>query len=195
MYFTFLYVDKNGDIFASAYPHLGNNFGDLYKSTDNGSTWSLTGLKHRNVSAIAVNSNGDIFAANSDTVWTFSNSNVFLSNGDGIFRSEDNGENWTQLNKGLSPINISSLALMDNKIFAGTCRGLFISTNSGESWTQSYRDINHGIGISFENYNTIKQISINENKEIFIINGAGLLKSTDRWPSVSNKYIPTKYIR
>ncbi len=172
MNFPCIYIDNKGKIYASAFPLWGSNFGDLYQSNDNGNTWSLTGLTNRNISSIAVDKNGYVFTANSDNY-------SFSSYGDGIFRSENNGESWEQLHNGLSPLQISALAITNNKIFAGTNRGLFISTDSGESWIQPYRDINHGIDYSFETNNMIRQIWISKNKEVFIINGTGLLKSID----------------
>jgi hypothetical protein len=56
------------------------------------------------------------------------------SSGDGVFRSTDNGTNWTAINNGLDT-NVFSLAVSGTNLFAGTDDGIFLSTNSGTSWT------------------------------------------------------------
>ena len=66
---------------------------------------------------------GDIFAA----TW-----------GSGVFRSTDNGENWIEVNVGITEPYIISLAInASGDIFAGADfgGGVFRSTNNGDSWT------------------------------------------------------------
>jgi lipid-binding SYLF domain-containing protein len=48
--------NSSGAIFA------GTTFDGLFRSTDNGDTWNQTGLTNIGVLALAINSNGDIFA-------------------------------------------------------------------------------------------------------------------------------------
>ena len=90
---------------------------------DNGTNWTKknSGLPtNTNVNAISINGSGHIFAGT----------------GDGLFRSTDNGNNWTQT--GLANTWVGSLAInSDGNIFAGTSDlGVFRSTNNGNNWTK-----------------------------------------------------------
>ncbi len=69
------------------------------------------------------------------------------TSGDGIFRSADNSGIWTQINSGITNLNIKTLAVNSaGNIFAGTFGGgVFISTNAGESWSS----VNTGLSNQF----------------------------------------------
>ncbi|TLY31540.1 MAG: hypothetical protein E6K56_04750 [Ignavibacteria bacterium] len=53
----------------------------------------------------------------------------------GVFRTTDNGTNWTAVNTGLPDPEIFSLAASGTKLFAGTYLGVSRSTDNGTSWT------------------------------------------------------------
>ena len=82
------------------------------------------------VHCLAINSSGDIFAG---------------TDGSGVYRSTDNGNNWIQANNNnLSFSNVYSIAIDNSSgdIFAGTYgSGVFRSTDNGNNWTQ----INSGL--------------------------------------------------
>jgi hypothetical protein len=61
--------------------------------------------------------------------------NVILARSadNGLFRSTDDGANWTAVNSGFSLI--WACAINDGVLFASTLGGLFRSTNDGASWT------------------------------------------------------------
>ena len=64
--------------------------------------------------------------------------NIFTgTNGAGVFRSSDNGTNWTAVNTGLTNTTVNALAVIGTNLFAGTYAGVFLSTNDGISWTQT----------------------------------------------------------
>lgn len=63
------------------------------------------------------------------------------TDGDGIFVSTDDGENWTSSNKGLQDTFIHTIMIWGNTIFAGTETGVSVSTDNGENW----RSINSGL--------------------------------------------------
>ena len=71
-----------------------------------------------------------------------SDSNIFAgTEGDGIFVSTDNGENWINRNNGLQDkvihtifINGKTLPAGQARIYAGTETGAYVSTNKGKSW-------------------------------------------------------------
>ena len=60
--------------------------------------------------------------------------------GAGIFRSTDNGNNWTPINTGLydeptgRSLEVTAIAEKGNKIYVGTREALYISTDIGNTW-------------------------------------------------------------
>ena len=62
-------------------------------------------------------------------------SNLFAGNGSGIFRSTNDGTDWTRVDSGLTNLNVPTLATDGNNLFAGTGGGgIFRSSNMGETW-------------------------------------------------------------
>ena len=57
----------------------------------------------------------------------------------GIYRSSNNGANWTAADSGLSGPGLYSLAAKGTSLFAGTSwsAGVFTSTDNGASWTEA----------------------------------------------------------
>src|SRR5207249_2650015 len=70
-----------------------------------------------------INSSGDIFAG---------------TPGGGVYRSTDDGDNWTLVDNGLTNTWVTALAINSSgDIFAATLGGgAFRSTDNGDSWTQ-----------------------------------------------------------
>ena len=62
----------------------------------------------------------------------------------GVFKSIDNGVNWSIANTGLTNTVIHPMLSNQSRIFAGTEAGIFISDNKGMNWTES----NQGLTIS-----------------------------------------------
>jgi ligand-binding sensor domain-containing protein len=56
------------------------------------------------------------------------------TDGDGIFVSTDNGENWVSMNNGLQSGIIHTILINGAAIFAGTETGVSVSTNNGLTW-------------------------------------------------------------
>ena len=96
----------------------GTEYG-VYKSTDNGSTWTLTPQ--------------EIFTLS----LAFSNNNLFAgTQALGVYISTDNGNNWSQT--ALKNKTVLSLFVSGSKILAGTdTSGIFYSTNNGSNWYRS----------------------------------------------------------
>ncbi len=145
---------SNGIIYA------GTMGGKIYKSTDNGTTWTVINAG-MNVSFIwSLNiSGGYIFAATeqgvykySGTTWTLTtlsgkdvhslasyNGTVYAATwGFGIYKSSDNGSSWTQINNGLgSFLAIQALTITSNgNVFAGTAGGGVFKCSDGVNWTK-----------------------------------------------------------
>jgi hypothetical protein len=109
----------------------------IFRSTDEGLHWSrlLSELKHNFIHGIAKN-----------------DSYIFVTNGlDGIYRSNDNGNNWVQVNKGLPPepfeysYQVTSLHEISPFLISGLYDGgVYLSSDNGDSW----KHINNGFDIN-----------------------------------------------
>jgi len=53
----------------------------------------------------------------------------------GVFRSTNQGQNWTAVSAGLGNVGILAFAASGNNVFAGAVNGVFRSTDQGQSWT------------------------------------------------------------
>jgi photosystem II stability/assembly factor-like uncharacterized protein len=153
---------SGNNIFAGTFnnaPYQG-----VYKSTDNGTTWTQTSLNYGNVVSLAATGN-NIFAGmgypqnsgvykstDNGSTWTQTIINngagfVLLADGNNIFAgiggvnkgvwlSTDNGTTWTQTS--LNNQSVHSLAVIGNNVFAGTyLSGVYLSTDNGSSWLQT----------------------------------------------------------
>ena len=111
LWITCLASTATGTLFA------GSNFdGGVFRSTNNGNTWTSIGPSNESITCLTVNSNNKIFAG-TDT--------------SGIFFSTDDGETWKQINSGLTNLHMETLSIDDDGfIFVGTQQGIFKSTNS-----------------------------------------------------------------
>jgi len=106
------------------------------------------------------------------------------TNNGGVFRTIDGGDNWVQINNGLTDINIFAIAINDSgDVFVGTSlSGVFRSTDNGENWEQ----INNGLtGL------IINAIAIGPSGEIVVATDAAydLFRSTDNgdsWTQLTN---------
>jgi ligand-binding sensor domain-containing protein len=99
----------------------------VFRSSDDGASWTATTFGNFNIGAIAVNG-ADLIAG---TAWP---SNTGL-----IKRSTDSGASWTLINTGIASEAVSALAVSPNGtggtiFYAGTYDGVFRSTNNGGMW-------------------------------------------------------------
>ena len=118
MYTGFIWtlaVNEFGDIFA------GTEQG-IYRSTDNGVTFELVGMVGKDVRTIVIDGY-DIYAG----AW-----------GEGVFKSSDNGANWTAVNNGLTNLAVNSMVMdsESNLYVASFGSGVFKSNNGGTNWSQ-----------------------------------------------------------
>lgn len=122
--------------------YLGTRFNGVYHSTD-GINWAQmnNGLTTSYVTGLAINWDGDVFAATSD--------------GDpstgGVFRLDDGSEPWVKINNGLSTggYNLRSIALdEDENLYLSGLTGyqsafLYRSTDNGDNWAAIDVPSNH----------------------------------------------------
>lgn len=111
--------------------YAGGFSNTIYRSGDNGDTWTATGLAEYSVGTIAFGANGEVFAGTSQ----------------GVFVSTDGGASWTARNSGLANTLVRALAVDEvGKLYAATSgRGVFKTINNGECWWE----VNNGLSLRF----------------------------------------------
>ncbi|EDX74816.1 BNR/Asp-box repeat domain protein [Coleofasciculus chthonoplastes PCC 7420] len=103
--------------------------GNLFKSTDGGSSWQriVNGLDNRSsLAALSISP---------------TNSVLFVSSfGDGIYKSSDGGNSWQNVSNGLENLNIEVLEIAPNApdfvLAAGSEGGLYKTDDGGVTWNQ-----------------------------------------------------------
>lgn len=99
---------------------LANSDGQLYSSTDFGSTWILVNSNFPGLNDYALDSSG----------------NIYIVNYSEIYKSEDEGVSWNQININF-PFGENVIAIDGNdKIYVGTTSGIYYSSNYGLSWNE-----------------------------------------------------------
>lgn len=94
----------------------------IFSSSNGGQTWNPLGALAADVTTM-VKSGGFFYAAG-------------RQNGPRVFRTTDNGTNWTFYDVGSSNNNMRELAVLGSDVFVASDEGIFKSTNSGVNWTQ-----------------------------------------------------------
>jgi hypothetical protein len=62
---------------------------------------------------------------------------LYAGTDDGVYRSQNQGQNWIAINQGLSYKKVNKLLVVNNTVvFAGTDKGLYRWTNSDGAWTK-----------------------------------------------------------
>jgi len=120
-------LTRGTDLFMGTAPNLGANvgsdIGDVYRSTNNGASWSKTNLAKGDVSALLM-SGSNLFAGVDGIV----------SGTGGVYLSTNNGTSWTSASTGLVGTRVSALVAIGTSLFAGTDKGVSVSTNNGTTW-------------------------------------------------------------
>jgi len=197
-----LAINSNGDIFA------GTNMDGVFRSTDNGDTWTNLGITNYDIYSIVISSDGDIFvpayqfggifhSTDNGNNWdnlgfthydksiAINNSNgyIFIGTGAlGIWRTTDNGDNWDQILFGENCSGINSLIINSSGyIFAGTIQGgTFRSIDNGDNWVQIIQGLTEL---------QILSLAINSSGDIFTgTSGGGTFRSTnngDNWVQIN----------
>jgi photosystem II stability/assembly factor-like uncharacterized protein len=107
-----LAVDHDGRIFADnvTYPDFG-----IAVSTDDGSTWTASGLNGEQPKVVLVDRNDDLYVGVERGGYSFHTSFT-----DGLFHSTDHGATWSTLGSGLQGVSPASIVkLEDGTLFIG----------------------------------------------------------------------------
>jgi photosystem II stability/assembly factor-like uncharacterized protein len=143
------------------HPYGANPERGIFRSNDGGATWEKVLYKNQNTGGSGVEidpSNPDVIYASlwQSRLGPWEDNNAFTGPGGGFFKSNDGGNTWRKLTKGLpddlEQINIAIAPSQPNRIFAtiatthptayGTDEGLgfYRSDDGGENWTQVTSD-------------------------------------------------------
>ena len=173
-----LAVNSNGTLFTSIAvggyaPTTSWQWGaGIYRSLDNGDNWYgiTTGLNGSSVNSLAINANGDIFAAN-----------PYLDGGQ-LFCSTDGGNIWTELE--IDTLLLSGYYEVNS--FAFNSDGvIFISVNTAfPGYGDIYRSVDNGISwsqvIVRQGFTSFRSIIAAQNEILFVATADhGVFKSID----------------
>ena len=161
-------VASNGDIWASNWTI---NFGsEIYLSTDNGNTWVQKyngGFEEGSIRTIVIHpTNGYVF---------------FGTNGYGLFRSTDRGENWKNVTgyRGVWSILFTPSGGM--YLGGGGSEGIYYSSDNGDTWIAKSNGLPD---------NTVKSLVLGADGTLYSgMNWNGVYRSTnggDNWLPPSN---------
>jgi photosystem II stability/assembly factor-like uncharacterized protein len=168
---SFIAINQDGYIF-SAYstPQIEN--GKVYRSTNEGASWSLVSESSWNrITDITINHNSTVFVG---------------TNGTGLYRSTDNGTSWVKLNINSNFDNIQAIANGSNGIIYTGCGtvggqsiGIFRSTDNGNQWS---------LILSLYQYNYVYSLFVNLNGTLIVsTQDSGIVRTTNNgitWDSV-----------
>ncbi len=151
-----LFISSNGTVYM---------YGDsVMKSTDDGDTW--TGIKDSTFFFVTF----------------FQNDDAKLYGGDfkGLFVSANNGENWSAVNLGISPISVYTIAKSQTgDFFVGTNNHVFRSTDNGTSWNR------YSSGLT---QNNVYAFGFGSNNIVIAGTYSGLFRSTNNgvnWSTIT----------
>ncbi|RPI66912.1 MAG: hypothetical protein EHM47_15755, partial [Ignavibacteriales bacterium] len=141
----------------------GTQTGDIFTSTDDGTSWIYKGTVD-----VEISEQLNTIAANSTSLFagTFTN----------LFRSNDAGVNWTPV---INNIHVEKIIAINENIFAASQNGVYTSTDNGLNWLNITSDLPDSF---------ITSISSHGSDLFAAVSGNGIYKSTNNgtnWNSVN----------
>lgn len=169
----------------------------LYRSTDNGLNWQDISDGYTNTAVgYAISKPGGLYMATFSYAlrrsydagqswdllptpdWTFSKNlvvnssgQIFISTDNSIWRSDDDGDTWTQLTVAANVTQLASLVISpDDELYAGSFNHkIYRSTDNGDTWTEQYTTANDILHFAFDGNDVIYALT----------SFSGLYKSVD----------------
>jgi len=109
---------------------------------------------------------------------------LFAATGKGVYRSSDNGGQWTQLGGGLPYLPVTALTTSGDNLFAVTSNGIFKSTNYGIAWS----------GLGMVSAGAQVRAVVSSGTSLFSATDSGVYRSFDNgshWTPVHNGLLNT----
>ncbi len=123
----FISGDSSGKLFAS------QKYGDsIFISTDNGKFWQFLSEIENNNTLVSISS-----------ILIVDTNNFIAStyiDGNGIYKSTDQGNSWTPKNNNLDTYNFTKVVNHNDTLYASSDIGLFRSLDNGENWLKLNQD-------------------------------------------------------
>lgn len=136
----------------------GSLYARVYRSGDNGTTWSEAKLPNTSVPSIITD-----FAVAGSAILASTSAN-------GVFRSLDNGKTWTASNLGLFNFQVSSMVSTGTTVLASTSFAVFKSINAGSSWSKVGLGLPSGV---------IQDLAVSNGVIYAAVSGFGIYSSVD----------------
>lgn len=130
-------TEGSNDVWISFWGNPSTMYEGLYRSTNNGNSWTRT---------FDAGPSNNIFSIKADP----DNNNVYAGTRNGVYKSTNNGLNFSISNSGMTGW-VYTIEKASDKLLAGTSNGLYRSTNEGASWTKV-----NGIPLT----DTVKSVSV-----------------------------------
>lgn len=153
-HFFCLAISPNGTIYA------GSSMGLAFRSADNGSTW-------QEVLVDTTNYKNEYYASMISCFFFASNETVYVGMGNGLRRSVDGGNTWTNFNNGLLGGKVFTIIRdKKNRLLAGTYRdGIYQWSEEKKKW----------LNIGFPE-NRINCFALSPDSSLFIGTDYGIVK-------------------
>ncbi len=170
--------------------YVGAASGGIWKTTDGGSTWvdKSSGLSRLTFGSIAIDPGNTniIFAGTGEAMWLLNN---VTYEGNGLYKSTDAGDTWTQITNGFgastqfsdisvnptnSQILIAALGSGNYNNSNPSNEGIWRSTDGGTTWTRTL-NVQDGFDVAFHPTNGNLAYASSGNKEA----ASGFYRSTN----------------
>lgn len=154
--------------------YSGGVSGGLWKSANGGNSWYKINDNQENLAVVSITqtADGTIYYGTGEGAIPFNSANAnegTMIEGEGVFKSTDNGQTFTQLNNTRNFRSVLDMAShpSENIVFMGNELGLYYSDNGGDNWNR----ITAVLG-------TVTELKMDPNGTLFV-NSRGFIYRSD----------------